>query len=131
VTALVTQPPDSESRVDEFIDAWSTRYPDATHALRAWVRGHPRAVALLDAWENDIRLESATEWAIDHPYENLSGLFFERRGWVELDEAVSNPLSHALDAYAAWCRRYPRAARELTARPHAFERFATSAAPQR
>jgi len=104
---------------------WNARHPDAARDLCVWVQNHPAASQHFFQWDSD-HPERAREfviWTAEHPGEGINAFVATHGAWSEWDW-ISETHHPAANAFMAWVRKHPNAARDLVNHP-AGERWAS------
>ncbi len=103
---------------------WNARHPEAARELCGWVQQHPDASAHFFEWDanHPERAREFVYWTVEHPAEGINVFVAAHPGWSEWDW-ISETHHPAANAFMAWVRRRPNAARDLVNHP-AGERWA-------
>ena len=97
-----------------WVAGWKAQHAEAEADLAGWVRADRAAAGDLASFdrEHPFRTQNLLRWAADHPEEPIAAFVAPRSGWTTF-ATMLQAHGPAMDAFIAWCRKHPEAARAL------------------
>jgi len=101
---------------------WNARHPEAARDLCRWAAGHQDAARKFFDWEakHPGKTEVLVVWTVEHPNRGIDAFVADHPRWDGFDW-MTETHHPAANAFMAWIRQHPEAARDLAHHPGGLE----------